>query len=356
MITIIFEAHSTTLDNENHVSSGHFDVELSPLGLQQSEELGERYKDAQFDAVFCSDLQRSFDTAEIAFAGRNIPIIRDSRLRECDYGDLTRHPSSEVDREKPLRIVTPFPGGESYVQTAARVLDFLEDLAKDYDGKTVMIIGHRANQYGLDQWIGGKWPDEAVTAPWKWQPGWTYKLYISPAPYAYKMRVVALPLTISGLNPRIEFEGKPYIAKTEAHISLVMVRRLLPTLIEKGLSEELAEQRVMETINKGLEFFNPRFEGLTGALRLGQFEDRYSIVAMAKVSNIDEFYDYVNKELGLALEIPPVHITLYTAPNEKAIGLVNSKDLASKTNDLSSDQQDKLKESINYSALTVSIG
>ncbi len=44
MITIIFEAHGTTFDNEAHLSSGHNDVELSHLGIQQSKEMGERYK------------------------------------------------------------------------------------------------------------------------------------------------------------------------------------------------------------------------------------------------------------------------------------------------------------------------
>ncbi len=31
MPTIIFEAHATTFDNEAHISSGHYDVALSPL-------------------------------------------------------------------------------------------------------------------------------------------------------------------------------------------------------------------------------------------------------------------------------------------------------------------------------------
>ncbi len=52
MVTIIFEAHSTTVDNEAHVSSGHFDVELSALGLEQSKELGRRHADESFAAVF----------------------------------------------------------------------------------------------------------------------------------------------------------------------------------------------------------------------------------------------------------------------------------------------------------------
>ncbi len=175
MVTIIFESHSTTLDNEAHLSSGHFDVELSELGVKQSKELGERYINEDFDVIFCSDLQRSYKTAEIAFGGK-FPIIKDARLRECDYGDLTRHPSEEVDKEKPKRISTPFTNGESYEDTAKRMKSFLEDLLENYDGKKVMIIGHRATQYGLEHWTKGVSVYDAVTAPWKWQPGWTYLL------------------------------------------------------------------------------------------------------------------------------------------------------------------------------------
>ncbi|MBI2405849.1 histidine phosphatase family protein [Candidatus Microgenomates bacterium] len=97
MVTIVFEPHATSLDNESKHSSGHFDVELSELGKEQAKQLGERHKNEQFDAIFCSDLQRSYTTAKIAFEGRNIPIIKDARLRECDYGDLTRHPPEEVE-------------------------------------------------------------------------------------------------------------------------------------------------------------------------------------------------------------------------------------------------------------------
>lgn len=176
MVTIIFESHSTTLDNEAHLSSGQFDVELSELGIKQSRELGERYKNESFAAIFCSDLQRSYKTAEIAFSDRGFPIIKDARLRECDYGDLTRHPSEEVDKEKPKCISIPFPNGESYEDTAKRMRSFLEDLLKNYDGKKVMIIGHRATQYGLEHWIKKVSLGETVAAPWKWQPGWIYLL------------------------------------------------------------------------------------------------------------------------------------------------------------------------------------
>jgi broad specificity phosphatase PhoE len=174
MITIIFEAHGTTFDNEAHLSSGHNDVELSPLGIQQSKEMGERYKDDHFDAIFCSDLQRAYKSAEIGF-GNKWPIIKDARLRECNYGDFTQKPSEIVDVQKPQRIHESFPNGESYTQTTARMKSFLDDLAKNYDGKRVMIIGHRATQYGLDNLINGVTLEKLTSSHFKWQPGWEYK-------------------------------------------------------------------------------------------------------------------------------------------------------------------------------------
>jgi len=175
MVTIIFEAHGTTFDNEAHLSSGWNDIALSSLGEKQSREMGERYIKDNFDAVFVSDLQRAIKSAEIGF-GNRWPIIKDSRLRECDYGNFTQHSSEEVDMQKPLRINEPFPNGESYVQTTARMKSFLDDLKKNYDGKKVMIIGHRATQYALDNLINEVSLEKLTTTHFKWQPGWTYFL------------------------------------------------------------------------------------------------------------------------------------------------------------------------------------
>lgn len=177
MVTIVFESHATSFDNENHLSSGHNDVELSPLGIQQAKELGERYKNEHFDAIFVSDLQRSYKTAEIAF-GDKFPIIKDKRLRECDYGDLTQHPSSEVDLAKIKHISIPFPNGESYEDYLKRMKEFLDNLKQKYHDRmvNVLIIGHRATQYGLEHLINGVNLITLVTTPFKWQPGWTYML------------------------------------------------------------------------------------------------------------------------------------------------------------------------------------
>lgn len=178
MVTIILESHGTSLDNENHVSSGHYDVALSPRGEREAKELRTRYKNDHFDAVFCSDLQRSYRTAELAFSGKKVPIIKDHRLRECDYGDWTRRPSAEIERERVHRIDQPFPNGESYRQASERIRDFLVYLLQNYDRKHVLIMNHRATQYGLEHCINRVPLQEIISARWQWKPGWTYALTV----------------------------------------------------------------------------------------------------------------------------------------------------------------------------------
>ncbi|MCL1892094.1 MAG: histidine phosphatase family protein [Alphaproteobacteria bacterium] len=175
-VKITFESHSTTFDNEEGRASGWFDADLSPLGLKQSEELGERRRDKGYAAVFCADQQRAYKSAAIAFGDTNTPIIVDSRLRECNYGDYNMGDKKFVDGQRLDRIETPYPNGESYMQTRARMVAFLEYLKKNYDGEKVLIVGARATQFGIQNFIEGTPYEELVVAKFTWQPGWEYEL------------------------------------------------------------------------------------------------------------------------------------------------------------------------------------
>ena len=85
-VEIVFETHSISVDNERGVATGWLPGRLSEKGRALARELGERRRDDNISAVFSSDLARAIETAEIAFAGVGIPIVRDWRLRECNYG------------------------------------------------------------------------------------------------------------------------------------------------------------------------------------------------------------------------------------------------------------------------------
>jgi broad specificity phosphatase PhoE len=94
-----------------------------------------------------------------------------------------------VQAAKPAHITSPFPGGQSYEQAAARVGEFLQELSTRYPGGRVLIIGSRATHYGLEHWIHRVPLLQAVTTPFQWQPGWSYSLdpaamTAAPAPAA----------------------------------------------------------------------------------------------------------------------------------------------------------------------------
>lgn len=171
---IYFAAHATTKDNEAKIASGWSDAELSDLGKQQAKELGEVFKDIKLDLVCCSDLKRAVDTVQIAF-GNKYQIIADKRLRELNYGDFNGKPSAVVEPMKMQHIKEPFPNGESYERAVARIQGFYQDLKEKYQDKTILVVGHRATQYGLDI-LKGKTLEELLSAPFKWQPYWEYDL------------------------------------------------------------------------------------------------------------------------------------------------------------------------------------
>ena len=166
LITVYSEAHAQSLDNEASIASGHYDVELSETGRKQAAgEKSQRYAGIELDAVFTSDLRRAYETARIMFRGVDVPIIPDPRLRECDYGDMTRRPRSEIEGVRARHLGKPFPNGESYEQAMLRMKGFLDDVAADYGGKTVLIVGHIATRWGLEYWIDGVPLTELVAAP-----------------------------------------------------------------------------------------------------------------------------------------------------------------------------------------------
>lgn len=178
-IKITYFVHGTTTDNEKKISSGWFDAELSELGIKQSIELKSKIKDKKYDVVFCSDLKRAVDSAKLTFEGV-VSIIPDARLRECNYGKFNAQPSSIVEPMQEKAITQKFPDGESYEDVKTRIVDFLNFLKQNYDGKGVAIVAHKAPQLALDVLLKDKTWDEAFAEDWRktksWQPGWEYEI------------------------------------------------------------------------------------------------------------------------------------------------------------------------------------
>jgi len=177
-VKITYFVHGTTTDNEQEIATGQNPGELSYNGIQQAKALRGLVADKTFDVMFCSDLQRAIDSATLGFEGV-YDIVHDSRLRECDYGDMNGRPATEAFvGGKELRIDTPFPNGESYKDVETRIADFIGFLKNNYQGKHVAIMAHQAPQFALEVLLLGKtWP-QVIEEDWRksgeWQPGWDY--------------------------------------------------------------------------------------------------------------------------------------------------------------------------------------
>jgi broad specificity phosphatase PhoE len=180
MIELVFETHSVSTDNERGIATGWLDGALSERGRELAHELGRRRRADGVAAVFTSDLGRAVETAEIAFGRAGLPIYRDARLRECNYGDLNGLPGDLVAAERASHVETPFEEGESYAEVAERVRSFLYDLAHAWDGARVVVIGHSATRWALDHLLLGIPLADLVGGPFDWQPGWEYTVGEQP--------------------------------------------------------------------------------------------------------------------------------------------------------------------------------
>ena len=175
-VDIVFETHAISTDNEAGLATGWHPGRLSTSGKEAARELGHRRRNDGLAAVFASDLTRALETVELAFGDSNLPVLHDLRLRECDYGQLTRHPVQVVHGRRADYLDRPYPGGESWRQAIARVAGVLDDLVTRWDGQRVLIVGHVATRWALEHRLRGVPLERLVAEEFAWQPGWTYRL------------------------------------------------------------------------------------------------------------------------------------------------------------------------------------
>ena len=175
---ITYFVHSVTTDNESGLATGWLPGELSAEGVRRAKDVALTLQDRQFDAVFCSDLQRAMDSTELFFGG-TFPVFVDWRLRECNYGELDGTPAREFKKDREQEYIeVPYAGGESYLDVEKRLRSFLHDARELFAGKHIAIVAHQAPQLALDVQLAGQTWQQAIANDWRktgaWQAGWEY--------------------------------------------------------------------------------------------------------------------------------------------------------------------------------------
>ena len=80
------ECYTSTM--EYNESKKTMDPPLTNQGIQQAKELSLQVADIDFDRIYCSDLKRSIQTAEIMKASKTVEIVTTTAFREIDMGYL----------------------------------------------------------------------------------------------------------------------------------------------------------------------------------------------------------------------------------------------------------------------------
>jgi probable phosphoglycerate mutase len=141
---------------------GQLDLPLNAEGFMQAERLAEGLRDVPLSAVFCSDLKRSVETAQIIAKPHHISCIPRRDLREISLGRWEGLTFDEVRRRRPeefdargLDIVHFRPmEGESFLDCAFRVIPAFYEILTSTPGN-VLIVGHAGvNRIILSQALG----------------------------------------------------------------------------------------------------------------------------------------------------------------------------------------------------------
>ncbi|MGO9312001.1 MAG: DVU_1551 family NTP transferase [Syntrophobacteraceae bacterium] len=141
---------------------GQLDLPLTEEGFLQAERLAEGLRDTSLSAVFCSDLKRSVQTAQIIAKPHHISCIPKRELREISLGRWEGLTFDEVRRRHPeefhargLDIVHFRPGeGESFLDCTFRVIPAFYETLTSTRGN-ILIVGHAGvNRIILSQALG----------------------------------------------------------------------------------------------------------------------------------------------------------------------------------------------------------
>ncbi|MCR5702514.1 MAG: histidine phosphatase family protein [Lachnospiraceae bacterium] len=168
--------HGETIWNAAKKLQGSVDVELNENGRKLAGETGRNLSDLNFDVIYSSPLIRAYETACLIRGYRNIPIIRDDRLKELRFGINEGKNFSKLleDTSTPFHYFFKAPDkymapedGETLEHICSRAKNFMEEVVEPNASRyeRIMIVGHGAlnkaimchvKKHGIDKfWSGG---------------------------------------------------------------------------------------------------------------------------------------------------------------------------------------------------------
>jgi probable phosphoglycerate mutase len=149
MTTIYLLRHGALSKTWRERFVGQIDPPLGREGIRQAEALARTLSRQRIDAIFCSDLVRSQQTASIIATAANMPFTARRDLREIALGDWEGLLRGEVAEHDPDQFAARgrniehhrIPGGESFADCRERVLAAWAAIIRP-EWEHMVIVGH----------------------------------------------------------------------------------------------------------------------------------------------------------------------------------------------------------------------
>lgn len=140
MATVVLIRHGRTTANAAGMLAGRTPgVRLDEVGSEQAARTAARIAEVPLAAVVSSPLERCRQTARAVLRGRDLKLVTERGLTECDYGEWQGRPLRELAQEPLWRTVqvqpsaATFPGGESMLAMQARAVSAVRRLDVDME-------------------------------------------------------------------------------------------------------------------------------------------------------------------------------------------------------------------------------
>ena len=140
----------TVWHRENRYAGGSSDIDLTAVGQQQAQALARWAITYAPDAVISSPVRRAIETATPSAQAADVPLHVVEDLREVHFGlaegrtitELLNVDPDMVARFRADPVAHPFPGAEQPNEAADRAAAALRALARDFDGKRLLVVAH----------------------------------------------------------------------------------------------------------------------------------------------------------------------------------------------------------------------
>jgi len=130
---------------------GHTDVGLTETGMLQMQQIAERLRLVQLDAIFSSDLKRAVTGGRLIATHHDVSFQILPELKEMNFGDWEdrtmkeireRFPGELKKRQEDLVNYEVPGGGESIGRFSERIMTCYERIRAAQEGKDIAIVVH----------------------------------------------------------------------------------------------------------------------------------------------------------------------------------------------------------------------